>query len=193
METYRRKSREERLKEIKQAAQGVFLRKGFKDTTMEDIINETTLSKGGFYYYFKSTKEIYFSILEEKSDDSITYLGKMLAANQDSKEVVDYLTESIFEDFAERRLFLMGLYESYYDNDFMERFNQIQDKYVDITVNIIIEKYPDMEEKKLKKKINFLYILYHAFVINCNMMGGKDIYKKNKKYLKDLFTNILKD
>ncbi|AZO95960.1 TetR/AcrR family transcriptional regulator [Halocella sp. SP3-1] len=194
IETYTRKSREERLEEIKQAAQKVFLRKGFKDTNMEDIINETTLSKGGFYYYFKNTKEIYFAILEEKSDNTIAYLGQMFADNQDTiGEVVDYLAESIFEDFAERRLFLMGLYESYYDNDFMEKFRLIQEKYVDLTVNIIIEKHPDMGKEKLREKINFLYTLYHAFVINCNMMAGKNIYKRNKKYLKDLFIDILRD
>ncbi|WP_197017444.1 TetR family transcriptional regulator [Methanobrevibacter oralis] len=30
----------------------VFLKKGYFNVTMEDIINETSLSKGGFYYYF---------------------------------------------------------------------------------------------------------------------------------------------
>ncbi|WP_220607934.1 helix-turn-helix domain-containing protein [Methanobrevibacter oralis] len=34
------------------AALKVFLKKGYSNATMEDIINETSLSKGGFYYYF---------------------------------------------------------------------------------------------------------------------------------------------
>ena len=44
------KSKSERKKEIMEAAKSVFLEKGFEKTTMEDIIAETSLSKGGFYH-----------------------------------------------------------------------------------------------------------------------------------------------
>lgn len=189
---YTRKSREERIIEIKRIARKVFLEKGLRDTTMEDIINETTLSKGGFYYYFKSTKEIYFSILEDKSTDIVNQLEKMTGNKEQTLgELVNYLIKSIFEDYDERRLFLMGMYEAYYDDVFLQKLNIIKSKYIDIIVNIIYENYSGVEKKRLKKKINFLYTVYHSFVMNCNIMDNKEIYRANQKYIKNLFLDIL--
>ncbi|MDO5714700.1 MAG: TetR/AcrR family transcriptional regulator, partial [Tissierellia bacterium] len=47
-----------RKREICMAAKKVFLEKGFKNTTMEDVIAEVGMSKGGVYYYYKSTVDM---------------------------------------------------------------------------------------------------------------------------------------
>ena len=49
MEGKKKKVSQIRKKEILDAAKKVFLRKGFADTVMEDIIVETSLSRGGVY------------------------------------------------------------------------------------------------------------------------------------------------
>lgn len=54
----KRLSAEERKKSIKEAAARVFVTKGFAHTTMEDLIRESGLSKGGFYHYYKSTTDV---------------------------------------------------------------------------------------------------------------------------------------
>ncbi len=59
------KSKRERKKEIMEAAKSVFLEKGFEKTTMEDIIAETSLSKGGFYHYYASTTDILHDLMIE--------------------------------------------------------------------------------------------------------------------------------
>ena len=65
MGVYNRKTKEERLAEIHKAALELFLTKGYKNTTMEDIIANTSLSKGGFYHYYGSTKEILFALMKQ--------------------------------------------------------------------------------------------------------------------------------
>ena len=65
MAKFKRKTKEERTHEIIEAAKKVFLKKGFHNTTMEDIVAATSLSKGGVYQYFKSTKAIMFAIMQE--------------------------------------------------------------------------------------------------------------------------------
>lgn len=194
IKNYKRKSRLERLKEIKKAARKVFLNKGLRDTTMEDIINETTLSKGGFYYYFKSTKEIYFNILEDKSAATVNQLNEFIGSNkQNLDKLVDYLIESIFEEYEERKLFLLGMYETYYDNDFSEKFNIIKEKYVNYIVEIVVENYGEVDREQINEKINLIYTVYHNFVINFHLMGNKEVYISNQKYIKNLFTDILSD
>lgn len=45
-------------KRILEAANILFLRKGFNDTTLQDIMSESGLSKGAIYHYFKSKEDI---------------------------------------------------------------------------------------------------------------------------------------
>lgn len=67
MGTTERKERERKLrkKTIMEAAQKIFLEKGFEHTTMDDIADEVELSKGALYFYFKSKSELCLSILLE--------------------------------------------------------------------------------------------------------------------------------
>ena len=48
---------EKRKLEILEAAKKCFLEKGFQNTTMEDVIEKVSLSKGGVYYHYSSTYE----------------------------------------------------------------------------------------------------------------------------------------
>ncbi|CAL2102267.1 TetR/AcrR family transcriptional regulator [Tenacibaculum sp. 190130A14a] len=47
------------------AAFKLFLHKGYKKTSLADIINASTLSKGAIYHHFKSKYEIYLATLDE--------------------------------------------------------------------------------------------------------------------------------
>ncbi len=42
----------------------LFLRKSFKDVTLEEILKITGLSKGAFYYYFKSKEQLFLEIID---------------------------------------------------------------------------------------------------------------------------------
>jgi AcrR family transcriptional regulator len=60
MQTSRReREREERRNEILDAAEVVFLAKGFVDTTMDEVAAGAELSKGTLYLYFKNKDELY--------------------------------------------------------------------------------------------------------------------------------------
>jgi AcrR family transcriptional regulator len=61
MGTKERKEREKnsRRRQIQESAKKLFLRKGFRSTTVEDIAKEAELSTGAIYQYFKSKDELY--------------------------------------------------------------------------------------------------------------------------------------
>lgn len=50
---------QERKSRIVKAALACFTRKGYHNTTMDDIVAESGLSKGGVYWHFKSKKELF--------------------------------------------------------------------------------------------------------------------------------------
>jgi AcrR family transcriptional regulator len=55
---------EERRSQILDAATQVFSKKGFDHARMDDIVEETGLSKGALYWYFKSKDDIIFGIID---------------------------------------------------------------------------------------------------------------------------------
>ncbi len=50
---------------ILETAFKLFSSKGFKEITMQDLVKASGLSKGAFYHYFKSKKELYESAFEK--------------------------------------------------------------------------------------------------------------------------------
>lgn len=57
--------KEERRKEILDAAMRCFVKKGYHASTIDDITREAGLTKGGIYWHFESKREIFMAILEE--------------------------------------------------------------------------------------------------------------------------------
>lgn len=55
----------ERKQQIYQAALACFGRQGYYQTTMDDIVAESGLSKGALYWYFGSKKELFLSLFQE--------------------------------------------------------------------------------------------------------------------------------
>jgi AcrR family transcriptional regulator len=47
-----------RKAELVEIAETLFLEKGYNETSIEDILDASSLSKGGFYHYFKSKEEV---------------------------------------------------------------------------------------------------------------------------------------
>lgn len=59
-------ARNERKALIIKHAFNVFSEKGYSNTTVDDIVKASGVSKGGIYTYFKSKEEIFLAIAEER-------------------------------------------------------------------------------------------------------------------------------
>ncbi|UOQ94622.1 TetR/AcrR family transcriptional regulator [Halobacillus shinanisalinarum] len=73
---------------------GLFDRKGFTETSIQDIVDELEVTKGTFYYYFKSKQEL----LRDIHLGFIEYLLKHQAViiNDDSKDSRTKLHDAIY-------------------------------------------------------------------------------------------------
>jgi len=58
----------ERKNEILDTAQGIFLTKGYKQTSVESIIKKVGVAKGTFYYYFKSKEDLLDKLVNRMTD-----------------------------------------------------------------------------------------------------------------------------
>lgn len=75
----RHKEPEVRKNELLDAAQKLFVEKGYAKTTVTDILNVHGLSKGVFYYYFKSKEEVMDAIIGRMVDDMVDHAKKVVA------------------------------------------------------------------------------------------------------------------
>ncbi len=76
------KDPEIRRTEIIDIAEELFLRSGYNETAVSDIVQKVGVSQGTFYYYFKSKENILNAIIERYIDD-IKVGVKAIAAKDD--------------------------------------------------------------------------------------------------------------
>jgi AcrR family transcriptional regulator len=95
---------EERKQQILQAAMAVFARLGLSEARMDDIVEESGLSKGTLYWYFDSKDAIIGAILENMFEREFADLGPILRsdrpASQRLAEFIDYTMNDVKLMFA---------------------------------------------------------------------------------------------
>ncbi|MBU0493981.1 MAG: TetR/AcrR family transcriptional regulator [Chloroflexi bacterium] len=70
---------DERRQQIQEAALRCFARKGYDRTTMDDIAQESGLSKGAIYWYFKSKRDLSIAIFMDIMQGSEEGMAEVLA------------------------------------------------------------------------------------------------------------------
>lgn len=84
-----RKEREKlaRKTEITNAAERIFFKKGFENSTMDDIAKEAEFTKKTIYSYFKSKEELYFEIMLSAFNILNELFDKVVSENSKSSEI----------------------------------------------------------------------------------------------------------
>jgi len=77
---------DERRAQIIQAALACFTRKGYNNTTMDDIVTESGLSKGTLYWYFKGKDDLFaaaiMSLLMDVGEEAVVALEQCTTASE---------------------------------------------------------------------------------------------------------------
>jgi AcrR family transcriptional regulator len=89
---------EERRSQILDAAAQVFVKKGFDHARMDDIVEETGLSKGALYWYFKSKDDIIFGIIDRIFQHEFKELESTVADAPTAAEGLRLFTEVAIQD-----------------------------------------------------------------------------------------------
>jgi len=102
---------EERRNQIIEAATNVFIRLGFNKARMDDIVDESGLSKGTLYWYFKSKDDIITTILDNMFKREIARMNESLGSDLLAKEKLFAFTEFIIEDITKMKPMMPILFE----------------------------------------------------------------------------------
>ena len=83
------KNREKVQENILTAAREVFCQKGYRAVTMSDLIKAAGLSRGGFYFYYKSVDEVFRETVRNRTKSKFEALRQSIADNPDFYELLD--------------------------------------------------------------------------------------------------------
>ena len=90
---------DERKNQILNAAEEVFTQKGLDLARMDDIAEETGLSKGTLYLYFKSKDDLIIAILDRIFQSAFGQLDMSKNAELSATEAINEFTEEAIRDY----------------------------------------------------------------------------------------------
>lgn len=188
----KRKTKEERQHEIRLSAKKVFLRKGYQNTTMEDIIHETTLSKGGFYHYYKSKKEIIidmmerFNVLYQNENPYMLALEEATTKEEIKSIILEALLDKMLIVTEDKKLYLMFCQEMMFDEEIKRCFIKLETEFL----MKLSKKMGVSYEEKLEDMV-FVSRMINAILMTQSLMGEPHIFENKREDFRLLFKNYV--
>ncbi|WP_064611979.1 TetR/AcrR family transcriptional regulator [Streptobacillus moniliformis] len=191
MSPAKRLSVDERKKEIMEAARKIIIIKGLENTTMEDIISETTLSRGGVYHYYKSVVDIFKDIMFS----GIEYRNKIIKSHLNE---IDNLSNN---EFIAKQLVDKVIDKNPYTHLYVE-FLICKKRIPEL--NNIMDELQERTKEKLNTIFNnasnwiydsdtFLFInnFINTLILASDILDVRENFKKNRHLLEKMFIYIL--
>lgn len=124
---------------ILDAAVKVFAKKGFEQTSVDDIAAAAKVAKGTLYYHFDSKDAILVNLVERGIEDFTSNLKHNLAAENDPEKKLEIVIETQLDYFYKYRDFCRILLGEIwrFEIKWKKHIKQIQEKYITTIENIL--------------------------------------------------------
>ena len=124
-------SKSERTKMfILEQAKEVFKKKGYQTVTMTEIVKECGISCGGVYRYFKSTKEIFLTIVEMNQQAESNVLEQGMANDLPATHLLETFLDNEKDHLLQKESNLTAAtYEFYFKHKHELQKNWLQDQF----------------------------------------------------------------
>ena len=116
-------------KKIREAAKKCFLTKGFQSTTMEDVITEIGMSRGGVYHHYASTNEMLKDLMLDGNDYRNNLINEYLKNNRGKdkyQQMGDILVDKSLADTELMRLYTLLLQAKKYNQDLEKLYQELK-------------------------------------------------------------------
>ena len=132
---------DERKQQILDAAEEVFTQKGLDLARMDDIAEETGLSKGALYLYFKSKEDLIIAILDRIFQGAFKQLEARKGGESSATEAISQFTEDAIRDYKLMLRLMPVAYEflalAFRNKTVQKALKQYFHHYMDVLVPII--------------------------------------------------------
>ena len=164
-----RLSRENRRKQIKEVALKLFTDKGYAKTTMDEIVQECGISKGGMYHHFANKEEIFVELLKDGGEYRQNIVLKYMKGSFKSRDekLIDSLLDKVLDVNPYKKLYIVFLIEMQSNPTFKELFEKIYDKSLENFIKFCkeegLDEYISISNKEFTFLLNSLYVGMYLF------------------------------
>ena len=164
-----RLSREDRRKQIKEVALKLFTDKGYAKTTMDEIVQECGISKGGMYHHFANKEEIFVELLKDGGEYRQNIVLKYMKSSFKSRDekLIDSLLDKVLDVNPYKKLYIVFLIEMQSNPTFKELYEKIYDKSLENFIKFCkeegLDEYISISNKEFTFLLNSLYVGMYLF------------------------------
>jgi AcrR family transcriptional regulator len=190
---------DERRAHIIQAALVCFTRKGYNNTTMDDIVAESGLSKGSLYWYFKSKDDLFaealLSVFADVGQEAMAALEQCLTASDKLRAMAQATV-----DFAKKvegffSLFLEFWASSPHREEAGKLWVGLLFQYKDIVVEIIEEGVRSGEFKPVdaEQLVWAMMAAYDGLAAYIALIPDMDLEQVSQTFVETLLSGLAAD
>ena len=181
-----------RKREIREAAKKCFLAKGFQSTTMEDVITEIGMSRGGVYHHYANTNEMLKDLMLDGNDYRNSLINEYLENNHGKdkyQQMSDILLDKSLADTELMKLYALLLQAKNYNDDLENLYQELKQN----TTNDLnlIAKQLGIEADLFCD--GFLVNYINGLILSIEVLGARSSYNEQKKYIKETILNYILD
>ena len=92
-------------KQIIEKAVELFIRKGFSNTTLDEIAQQTCVTRGAIYWHFKDKLDIVKELVEIQHENQTKLLSDLFSSDASSFNKIQRIIEEIVRNFFETKSF----------------------------------------------------------------------------------------
>ena len=155
--------KDKRKEQIMNAALNVISVKGYDQSRMDDIVLESDLSKGAIYWYYKSKKDIYLSLVDHWVSEYSSGMFEALDNTQSASGKLKKLFDFFYNQFKTNPITFKVLVEFWrmasLDDSFNKKLQSIYQDFQDYLIGIIDLGIKEGEFKNVNSRITALSIL----------------------------------
>jgi AcrR family transcriptional regulator len=191
---------EERRAQIIEAALACFSRRGYNNTTMDDIAAESGLSKGSLYWYFESKDDLFESAIRSFFDDSLgrealAALGGCRTASDKLRTLAEGMVR--FCRWAEGlfNLFVEFWVSSSRREEASEVWLDVLLEYKDVVVGIIEEGIQSGEFKPVdaEQLVWAMMAAYDGLAVYLTLNPDLDLEQVSESFIEALLSGLMVD
>lgn len=181
---------EKRKLEILEAAKKCFLEKGFQNTTMEDVIEKVSLSKGGVYYHYGSTYEMIYDFMKL----GIKYRGEKNKTIDTSRlttldAITEMMMERIYDENEFKSIYAIFLKLQNEDKRLCEMFENLKET----NTEILSSAFDPNDKLSSIFEDEFLVTFVNTLILGYESLNQKEIFIENKKTIKKMLEGYLRE
>jgi len=179
-----------RKKEIREAAKRCFLNKGFQNTTMEDVITEIGMSRGGVYHHYSSTKEMLKDLMLDGNEYRNSLIDEYLANNKDKDKYLqmgDILVSKALAETDLMKLYTLLLQAKNYNDD-------LEKLYQELKISTTAKLSSIASQLGIKQDIfsdGFLVNYINGLILSSEVLGARNSFDAHKEYIKEVIINYI--